>query len=94
MCHRVTLQAKREGQPLPKSIEDMEQSLGDWRQFRTSTAAAPSSSDAAGSPMASAVPLDAVSARGKPCPLAGSQASRNTACPLTKKKYKQCCGKL
>ena len=49
-CHMVVLQAKREGQPLPTSMEDMEQSLGDWRQFRSSTAAAARSSDTAVSP--------------------------------------------
>lgn len=70
----------------------MEQSLGDWRQFRSSTAAA-SSGDAAANPSAISVPSGAVSAKGKPCPLAGSQVARNTVCPLTKKKYKQCCGK-
>ena len=70
---------------------------GNWKTFRAQQGSTPEASGRVGetapNPSASSVPLNAVSSKGLPCPLAGKQASRNTQCPLTKRKYKQCCGK-
>lgn len=66
---------------------------GHWKQFKASPEASGRVGESAANPNAATVPVNAVSARGLACPLAGKQASRNTKCPLTKKKYKQCCGK-
>lgn len=39
------------------------------------------------------VPKDAVAKSGEACPLAGQLIGRRITCPLTKRKYKACCGK-
>ena len=40
------------------------------------------------------VPVDALEPKSKQaCPLAGKNVSRNTECPLTKRKFKKCCGR-
>lgn len=75
---------KREGKEMPKSVDEVERLLGNWRQYK---------GEAGGTAASGAVPLNAQGPKGLPCPLAGVQAGRNTKCPLTRKAYKACCGK-
>lgn len=80
-------QLKREGKPLPTSIEEMERAVGNWRSFKS---AGSGETGGASHP----IPAHATSPKdGRPCGLAGYEVSRNTRCPLTKKSYKNCCGK-
>ncbi|GAB4815492.1 hypothetical protein N2152v2_002538 [Parachlorella kessleri] len=74
---------KAKGQELPSTVEAVEQTLGDWRQFKTQ----------AGGGGRPTVPYGYKTAEGYPCALAGSDASRNTKCPRTRKAFKACCGK-
>lgn len=94
-------QLKKEGKPMPTSIDEVESMLGTWRQYKTDSGsgAAPGAGVAAGGPASSGggsgnfVSLDAKGPKGQPCPLAGINVGKNTKCPLTKKAYKSCCGK-
>lgn len=95
-------EAKRQGKPLPDSIEDMERTVGGtWRNFKAQQPAAASQAvqqdgrtpHRVAPSSEHTVPVHAVSAKGMPCPLAGRPASRNTKCPLTRKAYKACCGR-
>ena len=85
-------QLKREGKPLPTSIEEMERTVGNWRSFKS--AGGGETSGVATSGATHPIPAHATSPKdGRPCGLAGYEVSRNTRCPLTKKSYKNCCGK-
>lgn len=75
---------KREGKPLPTSPEQVEGELGSWRQFKKERGALGEG------PI---VPYDQRGPNGRPCPLAGTEAGRNTKCSLTRKAFKSCCGK-
>ena len=90
-------QLRKEGKPMPTSIDEVESMLGTWRQYKTDNSIAGGSGGAAGALGSGAgnvvVPTTATGPKGKPCPLAGINAGKNTKCPLTKKSYKACCGK-
>jgi hypothetical protein len=98
---------RREGKEMPKSIEEMERAVGNWRQYKSEMPFAAGAASAAmvngdamgvraeasGAAGGAMVPMDAVGPKGQPCPLAGSLVGRNTKCTLTRKAYKACCGK-
>ena len=97
-------QLKKEGKPMPKSIDELEAILGTWRQHKQVHSERPLGSTSGDSSTNSAtsgggieVPMDAVSSfkdkKGQPCGLAGRNVGKNTKCPLTKKSYKACCGR-
>lgn len=77
---------KRQGKPIPKSVEDLEQSVGNWRGYREQQ---PQSSAAGPGVVAS----NQVDSRGRACPLRGMTVGRSTKCRLTNKSWKSCCGK-
>ncbi|CAL8470101.1 g9643 [Coccomyxa elongata] len=84
---------KAAGQPLPTSIEEVEQKLGTWQDFKARREVESEFERAApgGTIM---VVADAKEPKSKqPCPLANTYVSRNTKCPLTSRRYKACCGK-
>lgn len=56
---------------MPSSIDELERTLGTWRQYKTQA-------ETADGGTAAAVPLDHVGHKGRPCALAGQPVSRNT----------------
>lgn len=86
-------QLKREGKPLPTSIEEIEKTVGNWRTYKNASGrGGEMGRSVAGNNHL--VPADATFPKdGRPCGLAGHEVGRNTRCPLTKKAYKNCCGK-
>ncbi|KAL3144348.1 hypothetical protein ABBQ32_004104 [Trebouxia sp. C0010 RCD-2024] len=87
-------QLKAEGKPMPKDFRELEQQFGSWQSFKTTTPEASVRPGAATAGSAGgAVPSDAKSPQGYPCPWAGQRIGRSTKCPATNKSYKACCGK-
>jgi hypothetical protein len=85
---------KKEGKPMPKSIDELEAMLGTWKQHKQVHASAPGDRGSGSGGLE--VPMGAVSRlkKGVACPLAGLKTvGKNTKCPLTKKSYKACCGR-
>lgn len=98
---------RRQGKEMPKSIEELEQLIGNWRQYRpyeTGSAGMDAQGSAGGDRQTGVmndqsrssgvfIPLEAVDSKGRPCGLAGMQVGRNTRCPVGGKSFKNCCGK-
>ncbi len=93
---------KKEGKPMPKSIDELEAMLGTWKQHKQVRTTAPIVGSTSGSTSNDSsggieVPVDTTSRlkgfNNQPCGLAGQSVGKNTKCPLTKKSYKACCGR-
>lgn len=83
---------RKKGNPMPKTMEELEQVVGKWQSFRSSEAGLASSGVASSGSIV--IAMDAVSPKdGKPCGLAGMTVGRSTKCPRFRKSYKACCGK-
>ncbi|KAI8101357.1 hypothetical protein M9435_001463 [Picochlorum sp. BPE23] len=83
---------RKKGNPMPKTMEELEQVVGKWQSFRSSEAGVASSGVASSGSIV--IAMDAVSPKdGKPCGLAGMTVGRSTKCPRFRKSYKACCGK-
>ena len=83
---------RKRGNPMPKTMEELEQVVGRWQSFRSSEAGLASS--AVASTGSIRIAMDAVSPKdGQPCGLAGMTVGRSTKCPRFRKSYKACCGK-
>lgn len=79
-----------QGQPIPRSPADFEAMMGPgWRKSMEDRMQASRAKSATGI----VVDSNTRGPGGQPCPFAGQNVNRNTVCPATKKKYKQCCGK-
>jgi len=90
----VLARRKREGKPMPQTLEEVEQLTGDWRSSVASSPAASASAAGGGPNGAMVVPADAVhKIKGGPCGLAGMRVGRSTKCPRFRKSYKACCGR-
>ena len=79
MCSKLA-ELKKEGKPMPRNVEELEAMVGGL-QLGAAGGTAPQ------------VGATALGPRGEPCPLAGTNPGRSTKCPLTRKSYKNCCGK-
>ena len=89
----VLARRKREGQPMPKTIEEVEELTGNWRSFVASAPLNPAASPGGRNGLV-AIPADAVHpSKGGPCGLSGMSIGRSTKCPRFRKSYKACCGK-
>jgi len=79
---------KRQGKPIPSSLEELEQSghIISWRQKRHQE-------EDSEFPGTGVVPRGQLDSKGRPCPLRGMNVGRSTKCRLTKKSWKSCCGK-
>lgn len=86
-------QHRKQGKPMPTTIEEMERIVGTWQSYKsTAPQGMPSSSSTAGKIR---IPPDAIHWKdGQPCGLAGLTVGRSTKCPVKKKSYKACCGKF
>lgn len=73
------------GEPMPTSLADLEAAVG-----RVGEGGGEVSAPLAGA--RGGVPAGTRGPAG-PCPFAGRAPARNAACPQTRKKFKQCCGK-
>jgi hypothetical protein len=83
---------RKKGNPMPKTMEELEQVVGKWQSFRSSEAGVASSGVVSSGSIV--IAMDAVSPKdGKPCGLAGMTVGRSTKCPRFRKSYKACCGK-
>lgn len=76
-------QLKKEGKPMPTSMDEVDRMLGSWRQYKSETEGGSEGG----------VPWDHIGFKGQRCGLAGQPVARNTKCPLTRKAFKACCGK-
>lgn len=78
---------KAAGEPLPTTVAELEATVG-------SVGAAPGAVAAPKpAPGQAGVAATATAPDGRPCPFRGLAPARNAVCAVTKKKYKQCCGK-
>lgn len=85
---------KKQGKPMPSSMTDVEAMLGSWRQYKTEMGTSGSAlAGGEGGLAHNIVPMGTQNSKGQACPMAGIQVSRNTKCPLTRKAFKNCCGK-
>eukprot|EP00889_Picochlorum_renovo_P004477 jgi/Picre1/31507/NNA_006859.t1 len=83
---------RKKGNPMPKTMEELEQVVGKWQSFRSSEGGVASSGVVSSGSIV--IAMDAVSPKdGKPCGLAGMTVGRSTKCPRFRKSYKACCGK-
>ncbi len=90
----VLARRKREGKPMPKTLEEVEQLTGDWRSFMASSSLSHSGAASGGPNGFIIIPADAIHpSKGGPCGLSGMSVGRSTKCPRFRKSYKACCGR-
>ncbi|GMH34076.1 hypothetical protein BSKO_01910 [Bryopsis sp. KO-2023] len=85
----VMVRRKEEGKSMPTNAEELRSILAE-SQTEMQAAVTPSEPS---EPSGLEVPESSRGPKGNPCPLAGMTVNRSTICPLTRKKFKRCCGK-